>query len=48
MEEKHWGDYLHGQYNQVVARTGRLSSSQPNLQNQPAEVDQYIISHYDY
>jgi DNA polymerase I-like protein with 3'-5' exonuclease and polymerase domains len=24
-----WGEYLHGQYNQNVARTGRLSSSNP-------------------
>ena len=47
IEERHWGEYLHGQYNQVVARTGRLSSSQPNLQNQPSEVDQFIVSRYD-
>ena len=26
-------NYLHGQYNQVVAATGRLSSSNPNMQN---------------
>lgn len=46
LEEKHWGDTLHGQFNQVVVRTGRLSSSNPNLQNQPSEVDKYIISRY--
>ena len=46
MAEKHWGDMLHGQFNQVVVRTGRLSSSQPNLQNQPEEVDKYIVSRY--
>ena len=46
MAEKHWGDVLHGQFNQVVVRTGRLSSSQPNLQNQPEEVDKYIVSKY--
>ncbi len=44
--EKHWGEYLHGQYNQCVARTGRLSSSQPNLQNTPGEVDQFIVTRY--
>lgn len=47
IRERHWGEYLHGQFNQVVARTGRLSSSNPNLQNQPGEVDQYIVSRYD-
>lgn len=26
-------NYIHGQYNQVVAGTGRLSSSSPNMQN---------------
>ena len=46
IEEKHWGEYLHGQYNQCVARTGRLSSSNPNLQNQPGEVDQFIVSRF--
>lgn len=39
-------DELHGQYNQVVARTGRLSSSQPNQQNMPPEVDALIYSRY--
>jgi DNA polymerase I-like protein with 3'-5' exonuclease and polymerase domains len=47
IREKHWGEYLHGQYNQCVARTGRLSSSNPNLQNQPGEVDQFIVSRYE-
>lgn len=46
IESKHWGEYLHGQFNQVVARTGRLSSSNPNQQNQPSEVDQYIVSRF--
>jgi DNA polymerase-1 len=32
--EMHWpANYLHGQYNQVVAATGRLSSTNPNVQN---------------
>jgi len=30
---------LHGQFNQTVAATGRLSSSGPNLQNIPAKTD---------
>lgn len=41
-----WGDYVHGQFNQVVARTGRLSSSKPNMQNAPAQVDQFFITRY--
>lgn len=46
LEEKHWGEYLHGQYNQCIARTGRLSSSSPNMQNAPAELDKYLVSRY--
>lgn len=42
-----WGEYLHGQYNQNVARTGRLSSSNPNMQNSAVEVDALLISRYD-
>lgn len=41
-----WGEYIHGQFNQNVARTGRLSSSKPNMQNTPPEVDQLLISRY--
>jgi DNA polymerase I-like protein with 3'-5' exonuclease and polymerase domains len=33
-EEMHFEDnYIHGQFSQVVAKTGRLASSKPNLQN---------------
>ena len=46
MEENEWGDYIHGAYNQVVARTGRLSSSGPNMQNTPPMVDQMFESRY--
>jgi DNA polymerase I-like protein with 3'-5' exonuclease and polymerase domains len=43
-----WEDNLvHGQYNQNIARTGRLSSSKPNMQNAPAEIDALLISRYD-
>jgi len=41
-----WGDYLHGQYNQCVAATGRLSSSAPNMQNFSGDVDKLLISRY--
>jgi DNA polymerase I-like protein with 3'-5' exonuclease and polymerase domains len=42
-----WGDYLHGQYNQNVARTGRLSSSNPNSQNFGEEVEACLESRYN-
>lgn len=45
--EMEWDDdILHGQYNQVVARTGRLSSSNPNMQNNPLAVDELLVSRY--
>jgi DNA polymerase I-like protein with 3'-5' exonuclease and polymerase domains len=47
MEELHWEELIHGQYNQVVARTGRLSSSKPNMQNNPLEADMLFESRYD-
>lgn len=37
---------LHGQFNQVVARTGRLSSSKPNLQNNPPEAKKLMRTDY--
>ena len=47
MVEKNWeGNMIHPQYNQNVVITGRLSSSQPNMQNQPPEVDELFISRY--
>jgi DNA polymerase I-like protein with 3'-5' exonuclease and polymerase domains len=46
-EEMKWeDDYIHGQFNQNVAVTGRLSSSGPNLQNTPVEVDELLVSRY--
>jgi DNA polymerase-1 len=39
--------WLHGQFNQVVAQTGRLSSSSPNLQNLDSEANDLFISRYD-
>lgn len=46
--ELNWqDDMLHAQFNQNVAITGRLSSSNPNMQNTPAEIDQLLVSRYD-
>lgn len=46
-EEAGWVDgYLHGQYNQAVVGTGRLSSSRPNQQNITEEVNELIESRY--
>ncbi len=47
LDKMEWGDYLHGQYNQCVAATGRLSSSAPNMQNFSGDVDQLLVSRYD-
>ena len=46
METKGWDGSIHGQFNQVVARTGRLSSSAPNMQNTPPELDKLLVSRY--
>lgn len=47
LEKMEWGDLLHGHYNQVVAATGRLSSSNPNMQNFSGDVDLLLVSRYD-
>jgi DNA polymerase I-like protein with 3'-5' exonuclease and polymerase domains len=39
-------DLIHAQFNQTVARTGRLSSSGPNMQNTPVLVDELLTSRY--
>lgn len=38
--------HIHGQLNQCVARTGRLSSSRPNLQNFDGEIKGLFYSRY--
>lgn len=47
METMEWGEWLHGQYNQCVVATGRLSSSNPNMQNFSGPVDELLISRYE-
>lgn len=46
LEKMEWDDVLHGQYNQCVASTGRLSSSLPNMQNFSGQTDELLISRY--
>ena len=47
MDEMGWTDgIVHGQFNQTVAITGRLSSSKPNLQNQPERNKKLFISRF--
>jgi DNA polymerase I-like protein with 3'-5' exonuclease and polymerase domains len=48
MTEMNWQDnYIHGQFNQNVVVTGRLSSSAPNMQNTPVEVDELLVSRFN-
>jgi DNA polymerase I-like protein with 3'-5' exonuclease and polymerase domains len=42
-----WQDnFLHPQFNQNAVVTGRLSSSAPNMQNTPLEIDELLVSRY--
>lgn len=47
LDTMEWGEYIHGQYNQCVAATGRLSSSAPNMQNFSGQTDRLLITRYD-
>ena len=45
--EMNWqGGFLHPQFNQTIAITGRLSSSAPNMQNTPEEIDELLVTRY--
>lgn len=45
--EMNWeGNILHGQLNQVVAQTGRLSATKPNQQNMAPEAQDYIVTRF--
>ena len=46
MEDMGWGDYLHPSYNQCVAVTGRIASSNPNGQNLAPLAKQLIESRF--
>lgn len=47
MRDMHWPkNIVHGQYNQCVTRTGRLSSDKPNLQNPDGEILDLIETRY--
>ena len=47
IEEMDWPeDRIHGQFNQCVVVTGRLSSSKPNRQNEPPDVKFYFESEF--
>lgn len=48
MQEMDWVDgEIHGQLNQCVAVTGRLSASGPNMQNIPPEIDELVTSRFN-
>mgnify|MGYP003705821141 CR=1 FL=1 len=48
IDEQHWKKgTIHGQLNQCVARTGRLSSSKPNLQNFDGEIKTLFKTRYE-
>ena len=48
MREHSWANSIvHGQLNQCVAKTSRLSATKPNSQNMPGNCKQFCVSRYD-
>jgi DNA polymerase I-like protein with 3'-5' exonuclease and polymerase domains len=46
-DEMGWADgFMHGNLNQTVTRTGRLSSSNPNQQNMAGDVKEFIVTRF--
>jgi len=47
IEKNHWDEnMIHGNLNQCVTITGRLSSDKPNMQNAPKQIKNFLISRY--
>lgn len=48
IDTHHWeGSIVHGQLNQCVAKSGRLSATKPNSQNMPGGCKRYCTSRYE-
>ena len=48
IDTMHWKDNIvHGQLNQCVAKSGRLSATKPNQQNMSSSVKRFCISRYN-
>lgn len=46
-KEMNWEpEYVHGQFNQCVAATGRLSSSRPNMQNFSGQMEDVFVTRF--